>query len=978
MWKLHAGSKANSRRTARGTPPLYRKARFEVLEDRHLLSLTLPAISSVTVPVLAPVPVVLNGSDSVSGSTISYSVTSSDPSVVAPILTSTSNPTIQISTNLGNMTFQLYSDLVPNAVGYFLNQVNAGTYSSQSFYRVVSDFVIQGGVNGGGSGPTFDDQFNSDLRFTTTGVLAMANSGADTNDSEFFITDGAQRSLDFRYTILGFETSGDSVRAAIQAAAVGGSSGTTPTSTITINSITVVPSQSDVLLLSVPTLPASTNPVTITVTATDSSDPSAAPVTQTFQVTPAADTDPDATAPPYLASSPLTLSNGSTATSVSVPVNGSTSFNINAVDLYGTSNLTYTATLASPPASGSAAELSTPVVDASTGQVTITPVADATPGVYGIKLGVSDPDDAITSTDTQVVPVLVDPLAPAITLMNSSDGVHTSDNNSAGNLLEFDVTGVQPGASVTVYADGTAIGTATASATATSVDVTTNGTSALSEGAHSITVTQSITESDVTVGNSTNASYTLASNASAALPIKVALAADQPTLNALNSSYPVVATNSLSVPITANEQDANDTLTFSLGAGAPAGAQITKTSATTAVVSWTPPEIDGGQSFAIPVEVIDAGDLSANATVTVDVQKLQRPPVFASTGQSLLVAPGGTLQTTVSATDPDYYSYPITYSLAAGAPAGATIDPQTGVLTWAVPASTAGGTTVPISVTATEVSSTPLANPSSSETLNVQVVSPQAPVFASVPPTALAATPGKTLQVPITASDPTAYNYPVTYSLAAGAPAGASINPQTGVLTYAVPANFTVPTGGTTVPINVTATEVGGAGLATTETVNVHLATSAASVQVIAEEQGTATGTNLLLAPTLVSGATLPAANAALALQNLPIVLPPGGVGALYGYGNVLENTSLFGNTYVPDLGHGSVTTPSKLQEPKVEPSQSSSDTHSEFRLDTPEYVGDPSQEQQSADAASSDAPQWTEVVAATDAAIAALGADEA
>ena len=60
-----------------------------------------------------------------------------------------------------------------------------------------------------------DDEFSADLRFDSTGLLALANSGPDTNDCQFFIMNAAYPSLDFGYTIIGDLVAGDSLRQAI-------------------------------------------------------------------------------------------------------------------------------------------------------------------------------------------------------------------------------------------------------------------------------------------------------------------------------------------------------------------------------------------------------------------------------------------------------------------------------------------------------------------------------------------------------------------------------------------------------------------------------------------------------------------------------------------------------------------------------------------------------------------------------------------
>jgi cyclophilin family peptidyl-prolyl cis-trans isomerase len=86
------------------------------------------------------------------------------------------------------------------------------------FYRIISTFMNQGGVSGLGGATTIPDELNPNLRFTSSGLLAMANNGVDGNSSEFFITNPDDMNngfLDFRYTIFGKLISGDAVRGAI-------------------------------------------------------------------------------------------------------------------------------------------------------------------------------------------------------------------------------------------------------------------------------------------------------------------------------------------------------------------------------------------------------------------------------------------------------------------------------------------------------------------------------------------------------------------------------------------------------------------------------------------------------------------------------------------------------------------------------------------------------------------------------------------
>ncbi|HYV28343.1 MAG TPA: peptidylprolyl isomerase, partial [Candidatus Eisenbacteria bacterium] len=85
--------------------------------------------------------------------------------------------------------------------------VHSGYYDGLTFHRVLTNFVIQGGdpLGDGTGGPNFrfDDEFHRFAIFNGNGQLAMANSGDDSNGSQFFVTLGPQRFLDFDYTIFG-------------------------------------------------------------------------------------------------------------------------------------------------------------------------------------------------------------------------------------------------------------------------------------------------------------------------------------------------------------------------------------------------------------------------------------------------------------------------------------------------------------------------------------------------------------------------------------------------------------------------------------------------------------------------------------------------------------------------------------------------------------------------------------------------------
>jgi len=522
-----------SRSTTRSTPERYRRACFESLESRQLLSVTLPVLSDQTVSAGAPLNLALNGVSS-GGNALSYTVSISNSqltnsSVTNPQLTATvptGNPSLRIVANdsadgitNGTMVLQLFQDLAPETVSKLTTLVNEGFYNGLTFHRVISDFMIQGGDpegdGTGGPGYEFDDEINASLQFTSAGVLAMANSGADTNGSQFFITAAPTRWLDFRYTIFGFLTEGGDVLQAIDA--VSTDSSDKPVNAVTMTSVTTfTDTQNGVLRLSAPNGTTGTADVTVTVTDTVTQETTS----RTFQVTVQADTNSD---PPFLDDIAPIETTANTPVTFAIPA-------INPDSL----TLTYSGSVS--PANSNLS-LS---IDSATGQATLTPSNGVT-GVFSILVGVNaSGTSSSVSADTQLVPVYISPAAPtSIQLLpgsdtgaSNSDGI-TSLDNTAGNTLQFQVDGVVAGATVELFANGTLIGSATASGT--SVTITTNGTVPLSQGEVAITATQTLNDESVSVGNLTTTTD-LGSPDSSALTVTIAADNTAPVLTAASPS----------------------------------------------------------------------------------------------------------------------------------------------------------------------------------------------------------------------------------------------------------------------------------------------------------------------------------------------------------------------------------------------------------------------------------------------------------
>ena len=107
----------------------------------------------------------------------------------------------------GQVKAKLFAKQAPNTVNNFVSLARDGFYDGTTFHRVIPNFMAQGGdptgTGRGGPGYTFADEFDPALTHAGPGMLSMANSGPNTNGSQFFLTFVATPWLDGHHTVFG-------------------------------------------------------------------------------------------------------------------------------------------------------------------------------------------------------------------------------------------------------------------------------------------------------------------------------------------------------------------------------------------------------------------------------------------------------------------------------------------------------------------------------------------------------------------------------------------------------------------------------------------------------------------------------------------------------------------------------------------------------------------------------------------------------
>jgi VCBS repeat-containing protein len=567
----------------------------------------------------APTWIGINGFDP-SGGPLTWSVTSSNPGLLSATLAPSTNKSLVLDVSganevgYGQMQFLLFDDLEPRTTQHIEALVSNGEFTQGAkFYRIAwsgsQPFVIQGGP----SNPTsslgkFDDEFNTDLQFTTSGLLAMAKSTDDTNDSQIFITGGPARFLDMQHSIFGVLTEGDAVRNAIQHANPSGD-GAPASDTITITGAHIITNTQNTALM-LKAAEGASGQADVTLTATDATGHS---YSQTFHVNITPDT---ANSAPFL--NPIAPITGT--------VNQPIQVQLSATDVEG-DPFFFDATPATGETAITAANIN---VNSSTGLVTITPPNNFT-GTLHVTFGVRGATDTSASGgtqdqfDTQTMAITVGAAAPAaptsVDLDSASDtGTSNSDNITNASSLSFTVNGVTAGATVKLLKNGTVLAQGTVATGATSISLAVSNPSAvLSQGANTITATQTVSGQE--------------SAASSALTVTY-----DTTPPTFTSTPPTTAFTGVNLNYNAQTDEEGSGVVYSLQGTPPTGVTI---NSSTGVVTWGPTTAQiGPQSFTIV-----ATDAAGNTrTQAVNVTVAEAAVSFTMT----ITTPDGTPLTTVA------------------------------------------------------------------------------------------------------------------------------------------------------------------------------------------------------------------------------------------------------------------------------------------------------------------------------------------
>lgn len=250
---------------------------------------------------------------------------------------------------------------------------------------------------------------------------------------------------------------------------------------------------------------------------------------------------------------------------------------------------------------------------------------------------------------------------------------------------------------------------------------------------------------------------------------------DAPVLSAISNQVVDEGTTLIVNAAASNIESATETLTFCF-VSSPPGASIDPV---TGVVTWTPAESQGPDTYPITIRVTDNGTppLSATTTFFVQVNEVNTKPRLAEVGNQV-VTEGGTLRFNLSATDDDRPANALIYTLASGAATGATVS-SAGLFSW-VPSELQGPGVYTFTVSVSDNGSPSLSDQTS---FTVTVLDANtAPILAPIPDQTIAE--GGLLTLTAIANDSDLPRQDLTFSLGAGAPEGMSIDSRSGLITW--------------------------------------------------------------------------------------------------------------------------------------------------------------------------------------------------
>jgi len=323
-----------------------------------------------------------------------------------------------------------------------------------------------------------------------------------------------------------------------------------------------------------------------------------------------------------------------------------------------------------------------------------------------------------------------------------------------------------------------------------------------------LTPSVTVTVTDNSTGNLTDSeTFTIAVGDTNVAPVLAAI-----------GNHSVIEGATLSFTASATDADLpSQTLTYSLDAASLAlGMTI---DASTGVFSWTPTEAQGGLVPSVTVSVTDngTGNLTDSETFTITVGDTNLAPVLAAIGNQR-VNEGATLSFTASAADADLPSQTLTYSLdAASLALGMTIDASTGAFGWS-PTESQGGLTPSVTVTVTDDGT---GNITDSETFTIFVGDTNvAPVLAAIGNQAV--NEGSTPIITLTATDADLPAQTLVFSISGGADAARfTINPTTGVLSFAGAPDYESPSDANLDNVYDVTVQVSDGSLASTQAISV-------------------------------------------------------------------------------------------------------------------------------------------------------------